>query len=87
MQNKNGCTSLMFTAVNGDIDIARLLIEHGADLNIKNKKGKVFSDVLWRRDITYDKHIKELTELALNVKRLKEEDILKRIEPVPDFDI
>ncbi|GAB4351242.1 MAG: ankyrin repeat domain-containing protein [Candidatus Abyssubacteria bacterium] len=37
-RDKEGATALMCAAGKGDVDIARLLVEHGADVNVKTKR-------------------------------------------------
>ena len=39
-QVESGFTPLHEAALNGDIEFARLLLEHGADVNAKMKDGK-----------------------------------------------
>ena len=41
--NQNQQTALFYAADQGDIDITELLMEHGAELELKNK---VFSDIV-----------------------------------------
>lgn len=40
MQDKDGRTPLMFAVAEGNFDVAKSLIEHGADLNIQNNNGE-----------------------------------------------
>lgn len=48
-QDKNGNTALHWTLKNNDIDIAVLLINNGANYELKNKKGKTPIDVAKNR--------------------------------------
>ncbi|WP_341815111.1 ankyrin repeat domain-containing protein [Wolbachia endosymbiont (group A) of Chalcis sispes] len=39
-KDKNGNTSLHLAAMNGKIDVAKVLLKHNADVNAKNNEGK-----------------------------------------------
>ena len=39
-QEPNGWTALMFAAMHGNTEIAKMLIDAGADVNIKTKDGE-----------------------------------------------
>lgn len=72
----------------GSVDCMKMLIEHGADLDLKNIFGQTpldtFEEEYWDR---YIRHSNEITALALSVKKLKEEDSLFGQDIVPDFEI
>ena len=42
----SGRTSLIKAAENGNMDIVKLLLEHGADINAKNKWGKFCNSMM-----------------------------------------
>ncbi len=43
-QNKNGETPIFLAAGRGDVEIVKLLLDNGAKLDVKTKKGKSISD-------------------------------------------
>ena len=80
----NGWTVLIWACHYGHTDIARLLIEHGADINIKNKNGKTALDILKEQ---YPDKYKKWIETSARKKQLEKEDSLSNTEQSIDFNI
>ena len=72
----------------GSIACMKLLIEHGADLDLKDVFGHTPLDTLKTEYSTrHTIHSDELTVLDLNVKKLKKEDIKGTADTGYEFDI
>ena len=44
IQNKSGNTALHLSAYRGNIDIVKLLVQHGANVFLRNEKGRCAAD-------------------------------------------
>lgn len=72
----------------GSIACMKLLIEHGADLDLKDVFGHTPLDTLKTEySVQYTIHSDELTALDLNVKKLKGEDVKGTADTGYEFDI
>ena len=65
---KGDCTALMESASSGHLDIVKLLINHGADINAQSSSGKIkktYCQLIFSR---YDPERKKRKKFARNVK-------------------
>lgn len=75
IQDANGLTPLMLAVIKGHKEIFKILLEHGADVNIKDKKGYTVSDY----GMMYDRQTEEMkTEIELAAQVLKRNYDIKR---------
>lgn len=87
--NNYGMTALHYAAYwGGSIACMKLLIEHGADLDLKDVSGHTPLNTLKTEYSTrHTIHSDELIALDLNVKKLKKEDIKGTADTGYEFDI
>ena len=50
-RSKDGSTPLHLASMYGRLEVARVLIEHGADIDAKDNKGRTPFQVAWNRDM------------------------------------
>jgi ankyrin repeat protein len=79
-QNKWGDTALIYAIYKSNFEIAVLLIDAGADKDLKNHKGEVALDYAKKENYTENgRNLIELLTLSLE-NRLKEKELRKRFE-------
>lgn len=74
-QNSLGDTALIKAAKNGAIENAKLLIQHGADIHIRNNENKTFAD--------YNAELSEFVHQKITIELIKETDAGTYVFPFP----
>lgn len=66
--DKDGNTPLMFAAIRGNADVAKILVEKGADKTLKNKNGKTALDLATENKSQYSEKASSYDEIISLLK-------------------